>query len=182
MQTPRLKGILEAILFVRGDPVATDDIAHALGVTALEIAAAAEALRADCDQSERGVRLHMNGGHLQLRTREEYAPYIVSLLQPVQRQTLSQAALETLSVVAYRQPVTKAEVEMVRGVRCDYAMQSLAGKGLIREVGRKETLGRPILYGTTDDFLARFGLESVHDLPPLKQAEEGEQDAGTIVP
>ena len=99
------------------------------------------------------------------------------LLQPVQKQSLSQAAMETLAVVAYRQPVTKLEIEAVRGVKCDYSVQSLMHKGLIEEVGRKETLGRPILYGTTDAFLAHFGLTELSDLPrPAEEEPETEED------
>ena len=94
------------------------------------------------------------------------------LLQPVQRQTLSQTAMETLAVIAYRQPVTKGEVEQVRGVKCDYSVQSLLHKGLIREAGRKEALGRPILYATTDRFLEHFGISDIRELPPLPDARE----------
>ncbi|NLF27194.1 MAG: SMC-Scp complex subunit ScpB, partial [Clostridiales bacterium] len=86
-------------------------------------------------------------------------------LQPVRKQPLSQAALETLSIIAYRQPVTKADIEAVRGVKCDYSVQALLNKGLICEAGRKETLGRPILYQTTDEFLRHFGISSLAELP-----------------
>ena len=89
------------------------------------------------------------------------------ILQPVQKQSLSQAVMETLAVIAYRQPVTKAEIEQVRGVKCDYSVQSLMTKGLIEEVGRKEALGRPILYGTTDAFLRHFCISSVAELPEI---------------
>ena len=97
----------------------------------------------------------------------DYAKYVEMLLQPVQKQSLSQAVMETLSIIAYRQPVTKAEIEAVRGVKCDYSVQSLLTKGLIAEVGRKETLGRPILYGTTDAFLRHFCISSVSELPEI---------------
>jgi segregation and condensation protein B len=93
-------------------------------------------------------------------------------LQPVQQQSLSQAAMETLAVVAYKQPVTRAEVEQIRGVKCDYSLQSLMIKGLIREVGRKDTIGRPILFGTTDDFLSHFGLRDLEELPPMPEMEK----------
>ena len=108
---------------------------------------------------------------MQLSIRGEYAPYVEALLQPVQKQSLSQAALETLSIIAYKQPVTKADVESVRGVKCDYSLQLLQKRELICEVGRKETLGRPVLYGTTDRFLEHFGLASLEDLPEQKPAE-----------
>jgi segregation and condensation protein B len=91
--------------------------------------------------------------------------------------------METLAVVAYRQPVTRAEVEQIRGVKCDYSLQSLMNRGLIREVGRKETIGRPILFGTTDEFLSRFGIESLEDLPPLPAPEESiEEEHEELIP
>ena len=97
------------------------------------------------------------------------------MLQPVQRQSLSQTAMETLAVIAYRQPTTKGEVEQVRGVKCDYSLQSLMNKELIMEVGRKDTLGRPILYGTTENFLSHFGLSTLDDLPPMPEAPQPEK-------
>ena len=121
-----------------------------------------------------GICLKRFGSHIQLSTRPDYAPQIEKLLQPIQKQSLSQAALETLAVVAYKQPVTRLDIEAVRGVKCDYSVQSLMNKGLIEEVGRKETLGRPILYGTTDAFLSHFGLTSLEDLP---QPPESQQDS-----
>ena len=104
---------------------------------------------------------------MQLATRPDYAKYVEKLLQPVQKQSLSQAVMETLAVIAYRQPVTKAEIELIRGVKCDYSVQMLVSRGLIEEVGRKEALGRPILYGTTDAFLRHFCLTSLGDLPEI---------------
>ena len=109
------------------------------------------------------------------------------MLQPVQQQSLSQAAMETLAVVAYKQPVTRAEVEQIRGVKCDYSLQSLINKGLIRETGRKDTIGRPILFGTTDEFLSHFGLEGLENLPPMpeppsSETKEETQDETELIP
>ena len=153
-----LAKIIEAILFVSGEPVQLGAVARALEVTELEVSAAADELASDYDYNRRGICLKRFGSHIQLSTRPDYAPQIEKLLQPIQKQSLSQAALETLAVVAYKQPVTRLDIEAVRGVKCDYSVQSLMNKGLIEEVGRKETLGRPILYGTTDAFLSHFGL------------------------
>ena len=136
----------------------------------MEIMHAVEALERECER--RGVTVRRYGDHLRMETRAEYAPYVERLLQPVQRQTLSQTAMETLAVIAYRQPVTKGEVEQVRGVKCDYSVQSLLHKGLIKEAGRKEALGRPILYATTDRFLEHFGISDIRELPPLPDAQE----------
>ena len=159
MEPNEIPQILEAILFVAGEPVAVADLAQALEVSEMEIMHAVEELQRECER--RGVTIHRYGDHLRMETRPEYAPYVERLLQPVQRQTLSQTAMETLAVIAYRQPVTKGEVEQVRGVKCDYSVQSLLHKGLIREAGRKEALGRPILYATTDRFLEHFGISDI---------------------
>ena len=169
-----LAKIIEAILFVSGEPVQLGAIARALEVTELEVSAAADELASDYDYNRRGICLKRFGSHIQLSTRPDYAPQIEKLLQPIQKQSLSQAALETLAVVAYKQPVTRLDIEAVRGVKCDYSVQSLMNKGLIEEVGRKETLGRPILYGTTYAFLSHFGLTSLEDLP---QPPESQQDS-----
>ena len=170
MEPNEIPQILEAILFVAGEPVAVADLAQALEVSEMEIMHAVEELQRECER--RGVTIHRYGDHLRMETRPEYAPYVERLLQPVQRQTLSQTAMETLAVIAYRQPVTKGEVEQVRGVKCDYSVQSLLHKGLIREAGRKEALGRPILYATTDRFLEHFGISDIRELPPLPIAQE----------
>lgn len=167
-----LSKILEAILFVAGEPLQISALAHALEVTELEIVSAAEELSSDYDYNRRGICLKRFGSHIQLSTRADYAPQIEKLLQPIQKQSLSQAALETLAVVAYKQPVTRLDIEAVRGVKCDYSVQSLVNKGLIEEVGRKEALGRPILYGTTDAFLSHFGLSSLEDLPQPPENED----------
>ena len=170
MEPNEIPRILEAILFVAGEPVAVADLAQALEVSEMEIMHAVEELQRECER--RGVTIHRYGDHLRMETRPEYAPYVERLLQPVQRQTLSQTAMETLAVIAYRQPVTKGEVEQVRGVKCDYSVQSLLHKGLIREAGRKEALGRPILYATTDRFLEHFGISDIRELPPLPDVQE----------
>ena len=140
------------------------------------------------DTQKRGIAVKRYGDHLRLETRAEYAPFVERMLQPVQRQSLSQTAMETLAVIAYRQPTTKGEVEQVRGVKCDYSIQSLVNKELIMEVGRKDTLGRPILYGTTENFLSHFGLTTLEDLPPMpeapqpEKAEEPDFDVPELIP
>ena len=160
-----IEQIIEAVLYVAGEPVALRDLARALEQDDAQILSAVRRLEAYYDDNMRGLRLKRFGGHIQLATRAEYAPYIERLLQPVQKQSLTQAALETLAIVAYRQPVTRLDLEAVRGVKCDYSLQSLMNKNLVKELGRKETIGRPILYGTTDAFLSHFGLHSLDDLP-----------------
>ena len=174
-----VKGRIEAILFVAGEAVPVRDLARALQITEEETREAINALRDEYDFEQRGFLLKRFGDHVQLATRPLYAGDVVRLLQPVQQQSLSQAAMETLAVVAYKQPVTRAEVEQIRGVKCDYSLQSLITKGLIREAGRKDTIGRPILYCTTDEFLSHFGLEGLEGLPPMQEApgsHEGKDD------
>ena len=165
-----LKGRIEAILFVAGEAVRLDELARALNLPVGQVEKALEELKNEYDYEQRGFCLKRFGRQVQLATRALYAGDVVRLLQPVQKQSLSQAAMETLAVVAYRQPVTKAEVEEIRGVKCDYSIHSLTVKNLIQEVGRKDTLGRPILYGTTEEFLSHFGLTTLDDLPPLPDA------------
>jgi len=174
-------GIVEAILFVSGNAVEKSEICRAMDVSDQELEETLDALESGYDYDRRGLRLLRYGAHIQLATRPDYAPYVEKLLQPVQKQSLSQAIMETLAVIAYRQPVTKAEIELVRGVKCDYSVQSLQAKGLIEEVGRKEALGRPILYGTTDAFLRHFCISSLSELPQIdftqlaKKIEEAQQ-------
>lgn len=174
--------IIEAILFVAGEPLSIGDIAAALEITEIETMQAVEALQRDYDTNRRGITLRRYGDHLRLETRTEYAEYVERLLQPVQKQSLTQTALETLAVIAYRQPATKGEVEQVRGVKCDYSIQTLLSKELIREAGRKEALGRPILYVTTDKFLEHFGFSDIRELPPLPDPEPISHDDLPLTP
>jgi len=180
METNEIPQILEAILFVAGEPVAIRDLTAALELGEMELISAVETLERACEN--RGVTIKRYGNHLRMETRAEYAPYVERLLQPVQRQTLSQSAMETLAVIAYRQPATKGEVELVRGVKCDYSIQSLLQKGLIKEVGRKEALGRPILYATTDRFLEHFGISDIRELPPLPDPQPIEKVEEPLTP
>jgi len=183
LQPNELSHIIEAVLFVAGEPVLVEDLAKALEVSQLELTTALDALSSEYDYQRRGIRLNRFGQHVQLATRADYAPYVERLLQPVQKQSLSQKAMETLAVVAYRQPVTKGEVEAVRGMKCDYSIQSLVNKGLIEEVGRKEVIGRPILYGTTDKFLDHFGISSLAELPQLPEMEPiSSEEEAPLVP
>ena len=171
-----IRGKIEAILFVAGEPVAIRQLAKALQLDPPVVRTALEALKDEYDYQQRGFALKEFGDKVQLATRPLYAEDVLRLLQPVQQQSLSQAAMETLAVVAYRQPVTRAEIEQIRGVKCDYSLQSLTNKGLIQEVGRKDTLGRPILFGTTDEFLSHFGIRTLEELPPLPEPEHIEEE------
>ena len=182
MEVNEAPQIIEAILFVAGEPVKIGDLAAALGLGELETMHAVEALERSFETQKRGIAVKRYGDHVRLETKAEYAPYVERLLQPVQRQSLSQTAMETLAVIAYRQPTTKGEVEQVRGVKCDYSIQSLLQKGLIQEVGRKEALGRPILYATTDKFLEHFGISDLRELPPLPDPQPLEKVDEPLTP
>ncbi len=186
MEKNELIGAIEAVLFVAGEPLEEEALRMALECTELEITQALEALQSQYDYERRGIRLLRFGRSVQLSTRADYAPYVERLLQPVQRQNLTQAAMETLAVIAYRQPATRGDVESVRGVKCDYSVQSLLNKGLIEEAGKRDTLGRPTLFVTTDTFLRHFGIASLADLPdidftktsePLPEGAEQELEA-----
>ena len=182
-----LKGKIEAILFVAGEAVSLKDLSNSLKISEKALKKELDEISSEYDYEQRGFMLKRFGDKVQLATRPLYAGDIVRLLQPVQQQSLSQAAMETLAVVAYKQPVTRAEVEQIRGVKCDYSLQSLMIKGMIQEAGRKDTIGRPILYATTDFFLSHFGISSLDDLPPLPEKEsnspeEESEFAGDLVP
>ena len=169
-----LTAIIEAILFVSGDPVRVDVLAHAMNLTVQELEQALDELRDHLALENRGIQLNRSGETVFLSICPKYAPQVELFLQPIQKQPLSQAVLETLSIIAYRQPVTKGDVESVRGVKCDYSVQTLVNRGFIEECGRRETLGRPILYSTTDKFLQHFGIESLDELPSVDFSSEGE--------
>lgn len=161
--------IIEAILFVAGEPVSCEALADALQIPLLELYAHIERMQKEYAEKKRGIQLMRINDSLQLSTNEAYADYIQRMFQPPQKQHLSQSALETLSIIAYRQPITKAEIAAVRGVKADHSVQMLLQKRLICQVGRKDALGRPALYGTTEEFLRHFGISDLSMLPSLEE-------------
>jgi len=161
-----LEALLESLLFVADEPVTIDRLALALDITPGEVETALASLQQA--YANRGVRLQRFGKRVQLVSAPETASHIERFLGLELHSKLSPAALEALTVVAYQQPVTRAEVEAVRGVNSDSVLRTLLSKQLIEEVGRLETVGRPILYGTTFEFLQFFGLETLDDLPALE--------------
>lgn len=173
-----LTAIIEAILFVSGDPVQVDVLAHSMNLTVLELEDALSELRDHLQLEGRGIQLNRSGDTVFLSICPKYAHQVELFLQPIRKQPLSQAVLESLSIIAYRQPVTKGDIEAVRGVKCDYSVQALLNRGFIEECGRREALGRPILYKTTDKFLQHFGIESLDELPNV----DFSQSEGEIVP
>lgn len=167
MEKREIIGAVEAILFVAGEPIEKEALRMAVEVTPAQIEEALDEMTSQYDYEMRGIRLLRYGNSVQLATRPDYAMYVERLLQPIQRQNLTQAAMETLAVIAYRQPATRGDVEAIRGVKCDYSVQSLMNKGLIEEAGRRDTLGRPTLFVTTDAFLRHFGIASLEELPSI---------------
>jgi segregation and condensation protein B len=165
-----LKTMVESLLFVAEGPVPIAAIARALDVNPEQIEQTFEELKQD--YADRGFHLQRFRDKVQLVSAPEAAPIIEKFLGVDGTTHLSAAALETLAIIAYRQPVTRPAIEAVRGVNSDGVIQTLISRGLIQEVGRQETAGRPILYATTFEFLQNFGLHGVDDLPPLEQATE----------
>lgn len=162
----KLEHLVEAILFAADEPVTTEKIASALECSSWEIESAIEKLKSM--YADRGISLEKVAGGYQLVTRAEYSEAIQKALSKRLSMSLSKGALETLAVIAYNQPVTRQEIESIRGVNPEASIETLMEKGLVREVGRKKTLGRPKLYGTTDEFLSKALLNSLDDLPPLE--------------
>jgi segregation and condensation protein B len=168
----RLVPVIEAVLFVADAPIELAALARTVNVPRAEIDAALDELTEQC--KGRGVRVQRSGELVQLVSAPDTAAYVERFLG-LEHPPLTNASLETLAIVAYRQPVTRADVEAVRGVDCDGPVRTLLARGLIEEVGRAPVVGRPVLFGTTVRFLEYFGLEKPDDLPPLP-AEEGDAE------
>lgn len=177
MQDKRFSAI-ECILFVSGEPVSLVQLQRALDMTGIEMNAVIHQMEELYRTEERGVQLYITEDTVQLVSNRKYAGYVEELLQPAQTKSFSQAMLETLSIIAYRQPVTRSDIEAVRGVRCDYSVSQLLKLGLIQEMGRKDSVGRPMTFGTTDAFLRQFGIHSIEELPEYGVFAEDETEEG----
>ena len=160
----KLANIIEAILFVSGKPVDIQDIADKLDYDEQDIRKAAEILK-EKYQGESGIILLIFNTKLQLSTNSEYSDKVSLVLNPIRERELSKSMLEAAAIIAYKQPVTRLDLEEIRGVNSEYAIQKLLDLGLIEVVGRKDAIGKPVLFGTTDEFLRRFQLSSLKDLP-----------------
>ena len=170
-----LIGMVEALLFVSGEPLSLKALAKATEWDEEAVLDALTELRSRYAAADSGLQVLEIAGGWQLGTRPDYATTIGKLLAP-HANRLTKPGLETVTIVAYRQPLTQAEVEAIRGVNCDGVLKTLTERELIAEVGRKQTPGRPILYGTTPQFLHYFGLASLEELPPLPDEEENEEE------
>ena len=178
-----LKAALEAILFSMGDSIDPETISRALEVGEEEILSVLEEMSQEYEAPERGIRIIKLEGRYQLATKKEQYPALIRLVRQPRKINLTDVAMETLSIIAYKQPVTRAQIEKIRGVSCDHAINRLLEYGLICEAGRLEAPGRPILFGTTEEFLRHFGTDSLEDLPrisPVKVEDfkaEAEEEA-----
>lgn len=171
-----IKRIIEALLFVSQKPLTTEDMRQALdGLDAGEIIAAIEELRLDYEKEKRSFNIAGLAGGYQIITNPEFAPWISKLFKR-EEVRISNPSLETLAIIAYKQPLTRSEMERIRGVNVDGVLKTLLDKNLIKIRGRKDAPGRPITYGTTDEFLKRFGLKGLESLPKLRDFTEHDLD------
>ena len=171
-----LKLVIESILCVSDDPVELAALARVAGRREEDVAEAIETIAAE--YQARGLRIQRTGTAVQMVTAPETAPFVEQFLGVDEDQRISHAALETLAIIAYKQPISRQVIEAIRGVNCDRALASLKARGLVTEVGRASTAGRPYQYGTTFRFLEHFGLEKPGDLPPLP--ETAQQGTGNL--
>lgn len=172
MDNREIKSIIEGLLFTWGDPLELKDLSSVLEIDINELEEIMKELIDDFDFNRRGLRIIKFNNFYQIGTRPEHYEWIKKLNNKKNTKNLSNASLETLSIIAYKQPIIKSDVENIRGVRSDRAIDTLIDKKLVKEIGRLERTGRPILYGTTEDFLKYFGLETLEELPPIEEPQE----------
>lgn len=181
MELKEAESIIEGVLFAAGDAVDIEKIADILDIDVKSTRAILTALSDKYDREKRGLQIIKLEDSYQMCTRRDYQEYISRLAEPRRSQSLSDAAMEVLAIVAYKQPVTRAVIEQIRGVSCDNLVNKLLEKNLIEEVGRLDTPGRPMLFGTTEEFLRCFGIDSILKLPEFEErsADELEMHGNT---
>lgn len=181
----KIKSIIEGLLFASGDEgVTIKQLVNVLEITEETVVHILEELTYEYEHTERGIRMMKSNDTFHLTTKPEHSQYFKKFLATPQAARLSQAALEILAIIAYEQPITRIEIEDIRGVRSDRPIQNLLARALIEEVGRLETVGRPILFGTSKDFLVYFGLTSLDELPPLPEdinSDDVKQEANLYI-
>jgi len=176
MTRKTIKAALEAMMFTWGEPLQAKVAAEVFNEDWHEIYDCFKELQSEYQQESRGIRIREIDKAFQFVTDSGSADFVERLCTPVKKRKLSQSALEVLAIVAYKQPVTKAEIESVRGVKCERVMEGLLSKGLVKEVGRATGIGRPVLYGTTEEFLKHFGFASIKELPEIDDIEGAVND------
>lgn len=168
--------VLEAVLFAAAGPVSYSSLAETMGLKTGVIHEMCQALSNDYERRSAGIRMQFLDAQVQLTTAPEVSSAVEAFLGLEATQKLSRAALETLTIIAYRQPVSRPVIDSIRGVNSEYILRGLQNRGLIEEIGRAGSTGRPILYATTQDFLLYFGLSSLNDLPPFETEEMTENE------
>jgi len=171
MDIERLENIIESLLFIAGAPVSVKDLQEKLELQASEVTKAVNKLKEKYGGVS-GIHIIRFNDKLQFQTNPEYAEPVSLVLNPVKEREMSRACMETVAIIAYKQPITKLEIEQIRGVNSDYAMQILVKHNLVTAVGRKDAVGKPFLFGTTEEFLKRFRLESIDELPDYEKLLE----------
>jgi segregation and condensation protein B len=176
MRREDIKNIIEAIMFAYSEPITIKELNNAINeeLSPKEIELMLNALIQEYKDNNRGVQIIKLQDKYQMCTNKEYSDFVKNILEPKKKKTLSQATLETLTIIAYKQPVTKVEVEEIRGVKCDRAIQNLLESELIYEAGRLDKIGKPVVYKTTSEFLRLLSIEKLEDLPPIDKYEEKE--------
>lgn len=175
-----LRGILEALLLVSGEPLSVETVAGICEVSEAEVRAALDELQQEYRRQERGFQLREIAGGYRLHTHPAYAEHVERLAMKGRRNRLTRAAIETLAIVAYLQPITRAQIANLRGVQGESLVKMLEELGLVRETGKENAPGGPALYGTTGAFLERFGLNALDELPPLEDFEPDEETVERI--
>lgn len=176
MNNVQLKAVIEGLLFVSGDEgITINELAKVIAIDSKVVTKLLDELAEDYNEQDRGMTIMQSNDVYHLTTKREHSTYYKKMLETPRTSRLSQSALETLAIIAYRQPITRIEVEDIRGVNSDYAIQTLNARSLVEEVGRKDTIGRPILFGTTKQFLTYFGLSSLAELPSLPENIDKEE-------
>lgn len=166
-----IKSAIESMMFVWGEPLGIKEMADIFNIDKKEVYDYCKELQEEYNNEGRGIVIREVNKSFQFVTKKENIDYIERLCTPVKHKKLSQSALEVLAIIAYKQPVTKGEIESVRGIRCDRVIDGLVKKGLVAEVGRSNSVGLPILYGTTDVFLKQFGFETLKEMPEIEDIE-----------
>jgi segregation and condensation protein B len=183
IEARELKAILEAILFVSPEPVPVARLMSIVGtVSKAEVVQALGILTHDLDQDGRGIQLVQVAGGYRLVTKQEYGPWLKRMDKAKAAQKLSRSALESLAIIAYKQPLVRSEIEEIRGVETSGVLRTLCERKLVRIVGRKDVPGRPIMYGTTKFFLEHFGLQDLTQLPPLREFKELGESEQALLP
>ena len=163
------KAAIEAVLFAMGDSLELSKIAKAIGHDTETTRKVLQNMMDDYQKEDRGIRIIELENAYQLCTKQEYYEYLVNIALQPKKAVLSDVMMETLSIIAYKQPVTKQEIEAIRGVKCDFAVNKLVEYKLVKELGRLDTIGKPIVFGTTEEFLRCFGVSSIEELPDIDE-------------